>query len=138
MSPVCSTSWAETLKYASFHPDGAGLARRARAGYSISSRQRVYMEDLASQVRIEMMGENTPVPLNCLLSRLPITTTGIFYPECRIVRRGKWLVEGEGRPGVIGQIHEEKGIAVLYPNPHVPVRTLSDLFTQNREPQDVE
>jgi hypothetical protein len=94
----------------------------------------VYIEDLASQVRLELTGENISIPMDCLLPRLPITTAGIFYPECRIVRKGDWLVDGDGRPGVIGRIHEEKGIAVLYPNPHVYPYTLSSLLTQKVQP----
>lgn len=87
------------------------------------------MESLASEVKMEMTGKNFIMSIDCL-SVLPIKTAGIFYPECQVVRKGNWLVEGKGRPGVIGQVHEEKGIAVLYPNPHVPVRTLADLFIQ--------
>lgn len=86
---------------------------------------------------MEMTGKNVIVGMDCL-SVLPISTAGIFCQECQVVRKGNWLVEGEGRPGVIGQVHEEKGIAVLYPNPHVPVRTLADLLTQSIKPQDIE
>lgn len=91
------------------------------------------MESLASEVRMEMTGKNVIVSIDCL-SVLPISTAGTFYQQCQVVRKGNWLVEGKGRPGMIGQVHEEKGIAVLYPNPHVHVKTLYRLLTNQPVP----
>jgi hypothetical protein len=125
-------NWNETVKYCKFHPRGVGLARRTK----LTPAQILLIEKLASEVRMEMTGENISLPLSCL-SGLPVTTAGIFYPECKIVRKGDWLVDGDGRPGVIGRVHEEKGIAVLYPNPHVYPYTLSSLLSQSSEPQNV-
>jgi hypothetical protein len=133
ISPDSSESWKETVKYCGFHPRGVDLAQRARKGKSLTARQILLVEELASEVRLLLSGESVEVPAKCL-NRLPLTTPAIFCTECRVVRKGDWIVEGEGRPGVIGRVHEEEGIAVLYPNPHVSVRTLASLFTQSEQP----
>lgn len=123
-----ATPWKQTIKYCGFHPRGYALAKAARKRICLTGEQVSLIEALAGEVSIYMSGDNIELPAN-LASCLPVTLPGIFKDKVEVVRKGNWVVEGSGKPGVIGKIDSNR--IILYPNPHVTISELEELLFQD-------